>query len=70
MDLLLVSAALLALKIPWMEELGAGYYPWGCKESGMTERLHFHFLQGQNGPSMEEIILEGQGEGLWHQCPG
>ena len=34
----------LALKIPWTEELGAGYYPWGLKESGMTERLHFHFL--------------------------
>ena len=33
----------LALKIPWMEELGAGYCPWGCKESGMTARLHFHF---------------------------
>ena len=31
----------LALKIPWTEELGAGYYPCGCKESGMTERLHF-----------------------------
>ena len=27
----------LALKIPQMEELGAGYYPWGHKESGMTE---------------------------------
>ena len=33
----------LALKIPWMEELGAGYYPWGHKESRTTERLHFHF---------------------------
>ena len=43
MDLLLVSAALLALKIPWMEELGAGYYPRGRKELGTTERLHFHF---------------------------
>ena len=31
----------LALKIPWMEELGAGYYPRGLKESGTTERLHF-----------------------------
>ena len=30
----------LALKIPWMEELGAGYYPWGRKESEMTERRH------------------------------
>ena len=24
----------LALKIPWMEELGAGYCPWGSKELG------------------------------------
>ena len=32
-----------ALKTPWMEELGAGHYPWGHKESGTTERLHFHF---------------------------
>ena len=24
-----------------MEELGAGYCPWGRKESGTTERLHF-----------------------------
>ena len=32
----------LALKIPWMEELGAGYSPWDGKEPGMTERLHFH----------------------------
>ena len=31
----------LALKIPWAEELGAGYYPWGRKELRMTERLHF-----------------------------
>ena len=34
----------LALKIPWTEELGAGYCPWGRKESGTPERLHFtHF---------------------------
>ena len=33
----------LALKIPWTEELGTGYYLWGHKESGRTERLHFHF---------------------------
>ena len=36
----------LAQKIPWMEELGAGYSPWGCKESGTTERLHFIFEKG------------------------
>ena len=34
----------LASKIPWMEELGAGYYPWGLKELGMTERLYFRLL--------------------------
>jgi len=27
-----------------MEELGAAYCPWGCKETGMTERLHFTSL--------------------------
>ena len=32
----------LALKIPRIEELGAGYYPWGHKESGTTEQLRFH----------------------------
>ena len=34
----------LALKMPGTEELGADYYSWGHKESGMTERLHFLFL--------------------------
>ena len=29
----------LAWKIPWTEELGAGYCPWGRKESGATEQL-------------------------------
>ena len=38
------QSSTLALKIPWTEELGAGYTPWGCKESGTTERLHFHFV--------------------------
>ena len=32
----------LALKILWMEELGAGYYPGGRKESGTTERLQWY----------------------------
>ena len=33
----------LAWKIPWTEKPGAGYSPWGPKESDTTERLHFHF---------------------------
>ena len=40
-DFASTHSSTLALKIPWTEELGAGYYPWGRKESGMTEQLHF-----------------------------
>ena len=42
-----------AWKIQWMEELGAGYCPWGHKESGTTERLHFlsFFLGLQGDPT-------------------
>ena len=36
----------LALKISWTEELGAGYCPWGRKESGTTEWLHFSIIKG------------------------
>ena len=35
----------LAWKIPWMEEPGRLYSPWGRKESDRTERLHFHFSE-------------------------
>ena len=38
-----IHSSTLALKIPWTEELGAGYYPWGRKELGMTEQLYFLF---------------------------
>ena len=33
-------SSILAWRIPWMEELG-GLQSTGCKESDMTERLHF-----------------------------
>ena len=42
---LATHSSTLALKIPWTEELGAGYYPWGHKESGTAERLHFDFSE-------------------------
>ena len=35
-------SSILAWRIPWTEELG-GLQSTGCKESDMTERLHFHF---------------------------
>ena len=43
------SSTTLAQKIPWTEELGAGYCPWGRKESGTTERLHFHLWDSEAG---------------------
>ena len=35
-------------RIPWMEEPGRLYSPWGRKESDMTERLHSH--KGKDWP--------------------
>ena len=37
-----------------MEELGAGYYPWGRKESGTTERLHSLSLRVRIEDPLEE----------------
>ena len=38
----------LSWRIPWTEEPGGLYSPWGHKESDMTERLtHFHFHRVQ-----------------------
>ena len=49
-----------ALKIPWMEEFGAGYCPWGHKESGTTERLRFlsFFLNYGRGNEDKGDLLE------------
>ena len=54
----------LALKIPWTEELGAGYYPWGRKESGTTEQLHFHLLFGTMKYSRAHLV--GSLPKLWN----
>ena len=31
------ESSILAWRIPWTEELGGPYSPWGRKESGTTE---------------------------------
>ena len=46
----------LALKIPWTEELGAGYYPWGRKEPGTTKRLHCHFQCSTHGVTQLAVL--------------
>ena len=48
-------SGILALKIPWTEELGAGYYPWGHKESGTTDRLHFHLKHSRRKQKGSEV---------------
>ena len=37
-----------AWKIPWTEEPGGLYSPWGRKESDTTEQPHFTSLQPYN----------------------
>ena len=37
-----IHSSILAWKTHVCRSL-VGYSPWGCKESDMTERLHFHF---------------------------
>ena len=41
--------SILAWRIPWREEPGRLYSPWGRKESDTTERLHFQFTSAEPG---------------------
>ena len=36
-------SSILAWRLPWTEELGRLYSPWGHKESDSTEQLSLHF---------------------------
>ena len=38
---MVIHFSTIAWKIPWTEELGRLYSPWGPEESDTTERLHF-----------------------------
>ena len=33
-----------------------GYSPWGCKESEVTERLHFHFQKKRKRKGMRKFL--------------
>ena len=46
-----------AWKIPRMEELGAGYFPWGRKESGVTKRLTLSLSYLFSGEILCHFIL-------------
>ena len=49
-------SSILAWRIPWTEELG-GLQSTGCKESDMTERLHFHFQEQTRDEMPEEFCV-------------
>ena len=53
-------SSILAWKIPWMEEPGRLYSPWGLEELDTNERLHFHFSLS--------CIGEGNGNPLQCSC--
>ena len=47
-----------------------GCNPWGCEESDMTERLHFHFLlscigEGNGNPLQCSCLENPRGGGAW-----
>ena len=58
-------SSILAWKIPWTEEPGRPYNPWGRKELIMTERLHFWtqvvYLQthGYSWPASSHPTVQG-----------
>ena len=62
----------VALKIPWTEEFGAGNCPWGHKESGMTERLHFLFFflnYGRGNEDKGDLLEKVPWRHCYTQCP-
>ena len=47
-----------------------GHSPWGCKESGTTERLHFHFSlsyigEGNGNPRQCSCLENPRDRGAW-----
>ena len=47
-----------------------GYSPWGCEESDMTERIHFHFSlsfigEGNGNPLQCSCLENPRGGGAW-----
>ena len=55
-----IHSSTLALKILWMEELGSGYCPWGCKESGTTEQLHLELDENSSSSHFSSLEVEIQ----------
>ena len=55
-------SSILAWKIPWTEEPGGLYSPWGCKESEMTEYLTATTNQTFSGSSDGKVSAYNAGD--------
>ena len=53
-------SSILAWRIPWAEEPGGAYSPWGCKESDMTERLTFVYIHTYTGLCPQFLVQSSQ----------
>ena len=51
-------SSILAWKIPWTEEPGGLYNPWGHKESDMTQGLIHKDLHSENCKTLVKDIME------------
>ena len=51
-------SGILAWKIPWTEEAGGLYKPWGHKESDTTQRLTHKDLHSENCKTLVKGIME------------
>ena len=45
-----------------------GCSPWGCEESDMTERLHFHALEKEMATHSSVLAWKSQGQGSLVGC--
>ena len=54
----------LAWKIHGQGSL-VGYSSWGCEESDMTERLHFHFHALEKEMATHSSVLAWRIPGMW-----
>ena len=60
-------SSILVWRIPWTEEPGGLYSPWGRKESDMTERLHCMWSRGRSSwlsgkDAAQEMLVRSVGQ--------
>ena len=54
---MVTHSSILAWRIPWTEEPGGLYSPWGCKESDTTEHAHYYIIVQISFTALETCAL-------------